>query len=275
MAHRRNHRHGRHRYKKRLRSKFTVAKIAQAVVDRNLETKYQDQYQVGYPKIRLNHNVWTQIFDNLTYTKQGVENKPGQKLSTNRLGSQISPHKIWIKGFIELSALNSGFPVTKILYRLIIIRRPCNTDPLTALPTLPPGTPHVIPTDENLTSAFFAPNNFLANFDNRVNTVVYDKFGSMNCTALTQSQVAPDYPARGNSVSKLFNINLNMKKLMPRVEYSFINSTAPAAGIGVPKKHCLQMFVNVWASSDYDPSYAFTVPVAAIISQTRMYFKDG
>lgn len=277
----RNYRRKRYKtnhYKKGTRSAHTVAKIAQAVVNHNLETKYQDQYCVDYPGVALNHNVISQVFDNLTFTAQGVENKPGSKLrSFNRIGSSIAPTKLWIRGLLELEALASGFPITKCMYRVLVIRRPMATNFATALPLLPTSIPHNV-TTESQTSLTLFPNNFLTNFDNRVNTVVYDHVFTQKVTALIrQTPVSPAATiAWGNTVSLPFNINLDMGKLTGHsVDYSFDDTALPPSGIGLPKKFCYQMYVVPWVGSGYDPAYEFTVRVGRIIAMSRLYFKDG
>lgn len=261
-------------YKKKLRSRWQVAKIAQAVVNHNSEVKYQDQSTVAYPKVSLDHNVFTQLFDSLTMTKQGVENQPATNFATNRIGSSIRPLKLWIKGIIQLNATPTGFPITKCLLRLVVVRRPISST-ITGAPALPQGIPtHYTQTSQTNLNTF--PNNFLANFDFRTSTVVYDKVHSIHCTALTQSQVAPDYPARGNGISKTFNINLNMNKLCRgSVDYSFRELTTPS-GTDIPKKYCFQMYGVPWLNDGYDPAYALAGPVAcSVIAQSRLYFRDG
>lgn len=262
-------------FKKKLRSRWQVAKIAQAVVNHNSEVKYQDQAMVGYPKVSLTHNVFEQIFDSLTMTRQGVENQPATNFAQNRVGSSIRPLKLWIKGIIQLNGTPSGFPISKCLLRLIIVRRPISTTIDTGAPALPQGIPkNYAQTSQTNLNTF--PNNFLANFDYRACTVVYDKVHSINTTAMTQSQVAPDYAARGNAVSKMFNINLNMDKLCRgSVDYSFTELTTPS-GTNIPKKYCFQMYGVPWLNDGYDPTYTQTGPVAcSIIAQSRLYFRDG
>ncbi len=271
---RRRRRHPASKYKKRLRSRHTVAKIAQAVVNHNAEVKYQDQSTVAYPANVMTHNVWTQLFDNLTMTRQGVENQPATNFAQNRIGSSIRPMKLWIKGLIQLSGLASGFPVTKLLVRLLIVRRPMSQTVGGTAPALPQGLPSA-PAQTSQTNINTFPNNFLANIDMRQNTVCYDKVHAIKVDSLTQSNAAPDYPTRGNSISSTFNINLDMNKLTRgNVEYSFRELVTPS-GTNLPKKYAFQMYCIPWASSDYDPAYEGTVNIGSIIAQSRLYFRDG
>ncbi len=271
---RRRRRHPAAKFKKRLRSRFTVAKIAQAVVNRNSEVKYQDQACVDYPAVIANHNVWTQIFDNLTMTRQGVENQPATNFAQNRVGSSIRPMKLWIKGLLQLSGTASGFPITKCLCRLVIVRRPMSQTLGGTAPALPQGLPSA-PAQTSQTNINTFPNNFLANIDMRQNTVVYDKVHAIKVDALTQESVAPNWTVRGNSISNTFNINLDMNKLTRgNVEYSFRELTTPS-GLNLPKKYAFQMFAIPWINSAYDPDYLGTVPACSIIAQSRLYFRDG
>lgn len=270
---RRWHRRNKNKYVKKLRSKNAVAKIAQAVVNHNLETKVFDQYCVDYPYVQCNHNVVQQLFDNLTKTNQGVSDEPGTNTAKNRVGSRINPSKLWVKGLIQLNGQSSGFPVTRCLVRLLVVRRNILQSGGTA-PTLPTGSPPLYAQTSQTNLAIYN-NNFLANIDNRQCTVVYDKVHGIQVNALTQANTAPDYSARGNSISKTFDININLKKwTRGTVDYSFRELTDPA-GASIPKKYAFQMFAIPWINSDYDPNYAGTVPAVKILAQSRMYFKDG
>lgn len=271
---RRRRRHPGFKYKKRLRSRFTVAKIAQAVVNRNTEVKYQDQCTVDYPKVVCNHNVWTELFTNLTMTRQGVENQPATNFALNRIGSSIRPMKLWIKGILQLQPTSDGFPIPKVLVRMIIVRRPMSQTLGGGAPALPQGLPNA-PAQTSQTNINTFPNNFLANIDMRQNTVCYDKVHACKVDALTQTQVAPSFSAMGNSVSSTFNINLDMNKLCRgSVEYSYRELTTPS-GLNLPKKYAFQMYAVPWINSDYDPAYLMTVPACSIIAQSRLYFRDG
>lgn len=271
---RRRRRHVGNKFKKRLRSRFTVAKIAQAVVNRNSEVKYQDQSTVNYPHTTLFHNVWTQLFDNLTMTKQGVENQPATNFALNRVGSSIRPMKLWIKGLLQLQGLSDGFPITKVLCRILVVRRPMSQTVGGTAPALPQGLPSA-PAQTSQTNINTFPNNFLANIDMRQNTVCYDKVHAIKVDALTQDHTAPNFAARGNSISSTFNLNLDMNKLTRgNVDYSYTELTTPS-GSSLPKKYAFQMYAIPWVNSNYDPTYLGTVPVCTMIAQSRLYFRDG
>ena len=261
------------KFTKRIRSKYTVQKIAQAVVNHNAETKYQDQSTMAYPANVCNHNVWTELFDNLTMTRQGVENQPATNFSANRIGSSIRPMKLWIKGIIQLQALSTGFPITKCLVRLVLVRRPMSQTVGGLAPALPQGTPpHYAQTSQTNLNTF--PNEFLANIDMRQCTTVYDKVHSISLGALVNTTVAPDFPSQGNSISKTFNMNINMHKwTRGKIDYSFRELTDPS-GLNLPKKYAFQLWAIPWINSNYDPTYVGTVPACSIIAQSRLYFKD-
>lgn len=263
----------RNKYAKKIRSRNQVARIAQAVVNHNLETKVFDQFAVDYPYVQCNHNVITQLFNNLTKTRQGVSDEPGTTLAKNRVGSQIKPSKLWIKGLIQLNGTASGFPITRCLVRFIVVRRNIVQTAGTA-PALPTGTPPLY-AQVSQTNTNFAPNNFLANLDNRQCSVVYDKVHGVQVGALTQEQNAPSYTVRGNSISKTFDININLKKwTRGTIDYSFKELNDPT-GNEVPKKYAFQMYAIPWINSAYDPDFVGTVPALQVIAQSRMYFKDG
>lgn len=268
-------RRNRKRYynKKKLRSRYQVAKIAQQVVNYNLETKVYDQYCIDYPYVTCNHNLIVPIFDNLTRTNQGLSDEPATVVAKNRIGSTIKPSKLWIKGLIQLNAMASGFPITRCLVRLVLVRRNV-LQTAGAAPALPTGSPpHHTQTSQ--TNLVFAPNRFLCNMDNRQCTVVYDKVHGVQVGALTQSDVAPGFAARGNSISKTFDINVNIKKwTRGRVDYSSQELTDPP-GLSIPKKYAFQLFAIPWISSAYDPDYVGTIPAVQIMAQSRLYFKDG
>lgn len=260
-------------FKKKLRSRYAVAKIAQRVFNRNTETKVFDQYCVDYPLVSCNHNTFSLIFDNLTKTNQGVSDEPGTTIAKNRIGSSINPSKLWIKGLIQINASAVGYPNVRVLVRLILVRRNIVQTAGTA-PVLPTGTPpHYAQTSQ--TNLLTYPNNFLANMDNRQCTVVYDKVHGIQVPALTQSQVAPNFAAAGNSISKTFDLNINLKKwTRGKVDYSF-RELADPTGISIPKKYAFQLWAVPWINSGYDPDYTFTYPACQILAQSRMYFKDA
>lgn len=276
-SHGRRRWHRRYRRKnqhlKKTRSRYQVAKIAQQVVNYNLETKVFDQYCVDYPYVTCNHNLIVQLFDNLTRTNQGLSDEPASVVAKNRIGSSIRPTRLWIKGLIQLNALTSGFPITRCLVRLVLVRRNILQTGGTAQ-SLPTGSPPHY-TQNSQTNLAFAPNRFLCNFDNRQCTVVYDKVHGVQVGALTQSDVAPGYAARGNSIAKTFDLNINIKKwTRGRVDYSFRELTDPP-GLSIPKKYAFQLYAIPWISTAYDPDYTGSVPAVQILAQSRLYFKDG
>lgn len=260
-------------FKKKLRSRHQVAKIAQAVVMHNLETKIMDQCCVSYPFVTCNHNVFSQIFDNLTGTKQGFSDEPGTVFAKNRVGSSINPIKLWIKGLIQInSAPVTGYPNTRVLVRFVLVRR--NIVEQAAAPAIPTGSPNPV-TQESQLGSNTSPNLFLANIDQRQCTVVYDKVHGVQVGALTQNNVAPNFAAAGNSISKTFDINVNIKKwTRGKIDYSFREGTDPP-GLFIPKKYAFQLWAVPWINSGYDPSYTFTYQACQIIAQSRLYFKDG
>ena len=209
--------------------------------------------------------MWAQLFDNLTRTNQGVSDEPGAVIAKNRVGSSIRPTRLWIKGLIQLGATSSGFPITRCLVRLILVRRNILQTAGTA-PTLPTGTPphYTQNSQSNLT---FAPNFFLCNVDNRQCTVVYDKVHGIQVNALGQNTTAPLDAARGNSISKTFDINVNIKKwTRGKVDYSYRELTDPP-GNSVPKKYAFQLYAIPWINSAYDPDYVGTLPACQIMAQ--------
>lgn len=264
-------------FKKKLRSRHQVARIAQAVVNHNLETKIMDQYAMNYPVTDCNHNVWTELFDNLTLTKQGISNEPGTIFAANRLGSSISPIKLWIKGLIQINVQTTGgnpvgYPITRVLVRFLVVRR--NITETALPPAVPTGSPNNINQDGQAGQTA-NPCQFLSNIDQRQCTVVYDKIHGIQVGALTQSMVAPAYAAAGNSISKTFDINLNIKKwTRGKVDYSFRPSNNPP-GLSVPKKYAFQLWCCPWINSGYDPGNAYNVKACGIIAQSRLYFKDA
>ena len=280
-THRRTHRFRRRRqwtrrktaYKKKLRSRYAVAKIAQAVVNHNTETKVFDQYCVGYPYVTCNHNVFSLIFDNLTKTNQGVADEPGTSFAKNRIGSSINPSKLWIKGLIQINAAVTGYPNVRVLVRLILVRRNI-VQTAGAAPVIPTGGPPYY-AQASQTNLLTYPNNFLANIDQRQCTVVYDKVHGIQVPALTQSNVAPNFAAAGNSISKTFDLNINVKKwTRGKVDYSF-RELADPSGLSIPKKYAFQLWAVPWINTGYDPDYTLTYEACQILAQSRMYFKDA
>lgn len=277
--HRRRYKNYRKQYRKKftkkLRSRNQVARIAQAVVNHNLETKIMDQAMVSYPTVQGNHNAFVQLFDNLTGTKQGFSNEPGTVFAKNRVGSSIMPIKLWIKGLIQIDSSattpNPGYPITRVLVRLVLVRR--NIVEQGTAPAIPTGSPNPV-TQESQLGSNSEPNFFLANIDQRQCTVVYDRVHGIQVGALTQSQVAPNFAAAGNSISKTFDINVNIKKwTRGKVDYSFREGTDPP-GLFVPKKYSFQLWAVPWINDGYDPSYEGNVPACKFIAQSRLYFKD-
>lgn len=262
------------KFKKKLRSRHTVARIAQRVHDHNTETKVFDQYCVDYPYVSCNHNTFSLIFDNLTKTLQGVSDEPGTTFAKNRIGSSINPSKLWIKGLIQInSSALTGYPNVRVLVRLILVRRNI-VQTAGAAPALPTG---VLPmyAQVSQTNLLTYPNNFLANMDQRQCTVVYDKVHGIQVPALTQSNVAPNFSAAGNSISKTFDLNINLKKwTRGKVDYSFRELAVPT-GNQVPKKYAFQLWAIPWINTGYDPDYTFTYEACQILAQSRMYFKDA
>ena len=277
----RRYRHHRRRYKnyrkrnftKKLRSRHQVARIAQAVVNHNLETKIMDQYALQYPTVPCNHNVWTEIFDNLTLTKQGISNEPGSIFAENRVGSSIQPIKLWIKGLLQINANDvTGYPATRCLVRFLVVRR--NITETALPPAVPTGSPNNINQTGNAGQTNL-PCQFLANIDQRQCTVVYDKIHGVQVGALTQSNVAPNFAAAGNSISKTFDININIKKwTRGKVDYSFRSANNPP-GLEIPKKYAFQLWVCPWLNSGYDPTNAYNYKACEILAQSRLYFKDA
>jgi len=241
------------KFKKKTRSRYTVQKIAQAVI---------------------NHNTWAQLFNNLTMTKQGVENQPGTNFAKNRIGSSIRPLKLWIKGIIQLQSTPTGYPITKCMVRFVLVRRPMSQTIGGTAPALPQGIPpSYAQTSQTNLNTF--PCNFMSNIDYRQCTTVYDKVHSIKVNSMTQSDAAPTFAARGNEQSQMFNMNISIGKwCRGTVDYSFRELSDPS-GLDLPKKYCFQLWAIPWTNSAYDPDYVFSAPACNIIAQSRLYFKDG